>query len=212
LKNLAIYGAGGFGRETALLINQINAKNPTWRLAGFYDDGLAAGTDIDGLSVLGGMDELNAVKVVTGIAIAIADPIIKKGVFERITNRQLTFPSVIHPTFSMGASGNRIGKGCILTAGCILTTGIFLGDFVIINLLSSVGHDVRIGNFSSIMPGCSVSGNVKIGESTSIGTGARILQNLSVGSRCKVGAGAVLTRDFPDDKTIVGVPAEELQK
>jgi sugar O-acyltransferase (sialic acid O-acetyltransferase NeuD family) len=209
LKNLAIYGAGGFGRETALLVNQINAKSPKWRLTGFYDDGLPAGTVVDETSVLGGMDQLNALKVATDIAIAIADPLTRKRVFERIINSQVEFPSLIHPGFSMGSTGNRIGKGCILTAGSILTTGIQVGDFVIVNLLSSIGHDVRIGNFSSIMPGCSISGNVTIGAESLVGTGGRILQNLSIGSGCRVGAGAVVTQHFGNNKTILGVPAHE---
>jgi len=32
MKDIAIYGAGGFGREVACLINKINEVNPTWNL------------------------------------------------------------------------------------------------------------------------------------------------------------------------------------
>ena len=39
MKNIAIYGAGGFGREVACLLNIINEKEPTWNLVGFFDDG-----------------------------------------------------------------------------------------------------------------------------------------------------------------------------
>ena len=54
--------------------------------------------------------------------------------------------------------------GTVLTAGVILTTRIQTGDFVLINLATTVGHDVNIGNFCSIMPGCSISGSVSLGE------------------------------------------------
>ncbi len=209
MKNLAIYGAGGFGRETALLVKQVNAKTPTWHINGFYDDGLDVGTSVDGLHVLGGLREINSLKTETALVIAIAEPSVREKLFAQINSPAISFPSLIHPDFSLGADNNIIGKGCILAAGSILTTGVVLGDFVIINLLCSIGHDVEIGAFCSIMPGCSISGNVKIGTRCSIGTGVRILQNLSIGKSTRVGAGAVVTRDFGDGKTVVGIPAHE---
>ena len=38
MKDIAIFGAGGFGREVACLIKRINEKEPTWRFIGFFDD------------------------------------------------------------------------------------------------------------------------------------------------------------------------------
>lgn len=35
MRDIAIYGAGGFGRETACLIKEINSVKPTWNLIGF---------------------------------------------------------------------------------------------------------------------------------------------------------------------------------
>ena len=38
MKDIAIYGAGGFGREVACLLNAINANDAIWNLIGFFDD------------------------------------------------------------------------------------------------------------------------------------------------------------------------------
>ena len=38
MKNIVIIGAGGVGRETALIIQQINELELTWNLIGFIDD------------------------------------------------------------------------------------------------------------------------------------------------------------------------------
>ncbi len=209
LKNIAIYGAGGFGRETALLIQQINAQTKHWEMIGFYDDGIIQGTKVDTWSILGGMKELQMAKEPLSIVVAVADPAIRKSIVHSLSKCHLDFPSIVHPSCQTGDANNQFGKGCILTAGVILTTGIHLGDCVIINLQTTLGHDVWIGEFTTVMPGCSISGNVKIGESCMIGTGARILQNLNVGEQCKIGAGAVVTRSFAAGKTIVGVPADE---
>ena len=46
MKKIAIYGAGGFGREVACLLNKINEVKLTWELIGFFDDGLAIGTEV----------------------------------------------------------------------------------------------------------------------------------------------------------------------
>ena len=38
MKDIAFFGAGGFGREVACLIKRINEKEPTWNFIGFFDD------------------------------------------------------------------------------------------------------------------------------------------------------------------------------
>ena len=54
MKNIAIFGAGGFGREVKTIIDSINSKNPnTYNFLGFYDPGLVTGTSADGSPVLG---------------------------------------------------------------------------------------------------------------------------------------------------------------
>jgi sugar O-acyltransferase (sialic acid O-acetyltransferase NeuD family) len=209
LKDLAIYGAGGFGRETALLIQQINARSRKWSIRGFYDDGLKKGQVVDKLKVLGGFQDVQSYKKRMNLVIAVADPGTRKSIAAKVDNPRIDFPSIVHPQCITGAASNTWGRGCILTAGVILTTGIELDDFVIINLSSTVGHDVKMAKFVTIMPGCNISGNVRIGEGTMMGTGSQVLQNLSIGSSCKVGAGAVVTNSFDDNKTIVGIPAHE---
>jgi len=206
MENLAIYGAGGLGREVALLIQQINEVHHRWNVIGFFDDNVKAGERIDGLPVLGGANEINALEQ-TAVVMAIAEPALRKIAFNKISNRKISFPSIAHPQSNLGSASNRFGKGSIITAGCYLTTGIDIGEFVIVNLSCTLGHDVTLGNFTAVMPGCNISGNVKVGEGTLIGTGAKILQNITLGSHCKVGAGAVITRDFEGGQTIVGVPA-----
>ena len=38
-RKIAIYGAGGFGREVALMLQQMNKAEAEWDIIGFYDDG-----------------------------------------------------------------------------------------------------------------------------------------------------------------------------
>jgi len=211
VSDIAIFGAGGFGRETALMIRQINEVTPRWNLVGFYDDALVKGSEVDGIKILGGLTELNKVREALSLAIAVADPSARRKIVTGIANECIDFPVLRHPHNFLGDDQlNQVGKGCILTAGNIFTVNIHLEEFVIVNLACTIGHDVTVGRFSTIMPGCSISGNVKIGESNLIGSGVRILQNISIGNNCKVGAGAVVIKDSKGDVTLVGVPAKAL--
>lgn len=48
---------------------------------------------------------------------------------------------------------------------------------------------------------------VTIGDDCWIGGHATILPGITIGNRCIIGAGAVVTRDVPNDTTVVGNPA-----
>lgn len=207
MKNVAIYGAGGLGREIALHVKQTSRA-----VIGFFDDGKKENTTVDGLSVLGGLHELNAYHEPLDVVVAIADPGIRASIVLSIKNSRINFPSSIHPKALFDNTFNRIGAGCVITANCIFTTGITLGDFVIVNLASTIGHDAAIGNYAALMPGCHISGNVTIGERAFIGTGAVILQGINIGANAIVGAGAVVTKDVAAGITVVGVPAKTLKK
>jgi acetyltransferase-like isoleucine patch superfamily enzyme len=55
-------------------------------------------------------------------------------------------------------------------------------------------------------------GRVRIGNGCWIGAKAVILMNVELGDRCVVGAGAVVTRSFPADSVVVGVPARPIER
>ena len=46
-----------------------------------------------------------------------------------------------------------------------------------------------------------------IGDNVFIGAGAKILGDIKIGNNVKIGANAVVTKDVPDNCTVVGNPA-----
>ena len=211
MKQIAIVGAGGFGREVQMLIGQINAVNPEWELAGFWDDGIAKGTMVNGLPVLGTVADL-ARSGQGWMVMAIGDPAIKKKVAHQLEDSGIRSATLIHPSVIMGDRRyNSIGEGTIICAGNILTVNIQIGRHVILNLGCTVGHDAIIGDYSSFMPSVNISGEVVAGEGVYAGTGVKINNRITIGAGTIIGSGAVVVNDLPPNCTAVGVPAKPIK-
>jgi len=196
---LYIYGAGGFGKELLYLIR--NAHRPI-SVSGFVDDNSRV-SQLQELPVLSHVPE-NA-----WLLPSIANPHIRKRIVEQFEERIWNQP-IIHHTIHLD-SHVKVGKASILCEGVRCTTDIRIGKSVIINLNATIGHDCVIEDYVSIMPGANISGNVFIGEGTLIGSGAVILPGIKIGAWSKVGAGAVVTKDVPDNTTVIGVPARRVE-
>jgi len=85
----------------------------------------------------------------------------------------------------------------------------FLADFALAKHI--IGHDAKIGNYSTILPSVNVSGFVNISKCVSVGTGSAIIQGVSIGENTIVGAGSVVIRDLPANCTAVGSPAKPIK-
>lgn len=212
MKDIAIFGVGGFGREVLALIKDINKVEPTWNIVGFFDDGYEKGLIINGYPTLGTSADLNKWETPISVAISIGNPVIKKKILDKITNPLVDYPTLIHPTVWIGDSEFvEMGKGCIICAGNLITTNIKIGDFVILNLGCTVGHDTIIKKYSAFMPSVNISGEVIIDEGVYVGTGAKIINQLEIGDYTVVGAGAVVSKTLPSHCTAVGVPAKPIK-
>ncbi|SDX88524.1 acetyltransferase [Hymenobacter psychrophilus] len=207
-RRLAIFGAGGLGREVLVLLRQLNAVAPAWDLVGFYDDQPPATDLIHGLRYLGTAADLNATPEPLAVAVAVGSSASRAAVVARLTSPQLHFPVLIHPGVSTESFQHlQIGAGCIITQGCILTTDIRLGRHVLLNLGGTVGHDAVLDDFCSLMPHANVGGGAHLEAGAYLGTNATVLQQVRIGARTVLGAGAVAIRNLPADCTAVGVPA-----
>lgn len=210
MKNIAIFGAGGFGKEVACLINKINEINPTWNQIGFFDDEVPEGTIVSHYGkVLGGITEVNVFPDELAICIAIGNPASLRCVRERITNEKVYFPNIIAPSFEMADPKSfKLGEGNFIGNGCGVSCDVTIGNFNILNADIIMGHDVVIGDYNVLMPDIRISGEVKIGEENLLGVGSIILQQIKIGNNVHLGAGAVLMTKPKNGCTYIGNPAK----
>jgi len=165
MKDIAIYGAGGFGREVFAYLRNINSKSHKWNIIGFFDDGKEKGSHNEYGEILGGIDELNNWKAPIDILVTIGAPATLKAVVEKIVNPLVSFPNLIDESTYMADSDSvRFGKGNIVMGGCIFTVNIQLGDFNILNGDVLFGHDAKAGDCNVFMAGTRICGEVEIGN------------------------------------------------
>lgn len=204
---LLIVGAGGLGREVAATALALG----NWNEIAFVDDN--ATEPVNGLSIWGDVADLSTAEGHYEVMIAIGNPSLKRSIHERLKkNEKLTFPTIVHPNARIHwPEYVHLGNGTYIADGTIITTNVRIGDFVLINLGCTVGHDTTIGDYSCIMPSANISGGATIEEEVYIGTGAKLIKATNLGRGCVVGAGAVVNVDIPINETWGGVPAKPLK-
>lgn len=209
---IAVYGAGGLGREVAGGIQRINkAGHQQWEIVGFFDDNIPVGTQVSHYGkVLGGINELNAFDEPLALAIAVGSPKTRKYIHNLIKNDNITFPNLIAPSFRILDNKTfTIGQGNIIQDNCSVTCDVKIGDFNVFNGSNAMGHDVNVGNYNVMMPGVRLSGEVTVGDCNLLGVGSVVLQRVKIGNNLTLGAGSVMMTKPKDGLTYIGVPAKK---
>lgn len=103
-----------------------------------------------------------------------------------------------------------IGANCCIDRGCLDDTVI--GDYVKIDNLCHIAHNVNIGRGSKIIALSLLAGSVQIGEESYIAPGCLIKNQVAVGKQSVVGMGAMVLKDVEEESVVVGYPAKAIRK
>lgn len=203
-----IIGAGGFGREVLNIYIDLGREE---EIAGFLIENCdKQGTKINekplhDITLLNNI-EMSNVKLIC----AIGTPL-RKRLIEDTKSKGFSYDSVIHPSV-VKSRWVAFGEGTIICAGNIFTSQIKVGDYSIVNLSCTIGHDVEIRKYTTISPGVNVSGRVTIGDECFIGTGVSIIEKVTIGNQSYIGAGSVVVNDIPSNVMALGIPAKPVRK
>lgn len=212
MKDLLIYGFGGFGHEVACLVNHINNYNPTWKILGYIDDGVEVGAECKYGKVIGNQETLNGWDKPVDVVIAIGNNKCLETISKNITNPNVDFPNIIAPNvFYFDNESVTMGKGNIVTFGCRLSCNVRIGDFNVLNGNISLGHDAQVGNFNVMFPETRISGQTSVGDRNFFGARTFVAQCLKIGNDCRFGAGAYILRKTKNGCLYMGNPAKRIE-
>jgi sugar O-acyltransferase (sialic acid O-acetyltransferase NeuD family) len=124
--------------------------------------------------------------------------------------KETQFFTFIHPT-ALIMDNVEIGEGSFIGAYSILTTNIKIGKHAILNRGNHIGHDCRIGDYFSAMPGAIVSGNVTIYSLVYMGTNSSIREKLSIHSLTKIGMNSAVVKHIERSGVYVGIPTKKIE-
>ncbi|MFW9994124.1 MAG: acetyltransferase [Candidatus Odinarchaeota archaeon] len=143
-----------------------------------------------------------------GFCIAIGNPHgrVRLQFHDRLVNEGLTPITIAHETAYI-APNSTIGTGSQIMAGAIICPEVKIGRECIINTKASIDHECILEDGVEVAPGATLCGLVHVGVNAWICAGATVLPRIKIGVNAIVGAGAVVTKDVPDNSTVLGVPA-----
>lgn len=199
-KKLCIIGSGGFARETFFL-----ARICGFEVEAFID--LNERKSIYGIPVRS-ESHFNFKKHLA--VVAIGNSILRSRVVQKM-NSNTEYPALIHPTALFFGSVN-FGVGAVVCANSVLTCDVTIGNHAQLNLGTTVGHGVKIGDFFTTAPGVHINGDNNIGDFVYFGTNSSTIENIHISNQVTIGANACVVRHIHKPGTYVGVPARIVNK
>ena len=143
------------------------------------------------------------------IMIAVGSSEERESIALRLPPETLYFSYKHHTALILGDC--KLGIGYFIGANCILTTDIEIGDHLLLNRGNHIGHDCKIGNFFSAMPGSIVSGNVTIGERVYLGTNSSIREKITVCDDVTIGLNTGIVKNIHSSGIYAGSPTRKIR-
>jgi sugar O-acyltransferase (sialic acid O-acetyltransferase NeuD family) len=205
-----IVGAGGFARETAQAVADLNAVRHSWDLLGFADDDISIeGKTVDGFPVLGQPEKALSRHTTARVVVCTGRPdnyFSRRHIVSRLDLRPERYATIIHPTASVPAAA-QVGRGTVILATVIVTAQARIGAHVAVMPACVITHDDVVGDYVTLASGVRLGGGVSVADGAYLGAGSLIREGLRVGAWSLVGMGSVVVRDVPPAQVWFGSPA-----
>lgn len=203
---MVIVGAGGYGLEVLLYAREAKDRGWPHTVDGFIDDGLPAGTVVDGgLGVLG--PSTHGGLLSGGVIIAVGDADARAALAARVRASGGELVTLVHHTAYVASSAT-VGAGSILCPFSMVAAHARIGSNVSMNVYASVGHEAVVGDHAVLSPYSALLGRTHVGDRCYVATHATVAPGVEVGAQSKVSAGAAVMRDAPPGSLLVGNPAK----
>lgn len=210
-KKLYILGAGGFAREIYSYLKDSDFGYQGYTLVGFLNDNRDSLEGFDTIEhpIVGAIKNLT-LGADDAVIMGLANCQFKQVLYQHYTDLGIEILSYIHPTALVGNAVD-VGAGSVLGPYSLATTNVKIGKCNTINVMSTLGHDVILGDFCTISGHCDITGGAELGESVFLGSHTTIIPKVVVGSGAVVGAGSVVIKKIAPGVTVFGNPARKIK-
>ena len=209
MTEVVIFGAAGLGR----LVLDILLQNDRYRPVAFLDsDPAKHGTTVDGLTVLGGMEQLARLRQdeINSVIVAIGDCHERVKIAESLTQQDMNLVSAIHPLASIAPSAD-LGRHLIIGARVMICVHAQIANHCVLSAGAIVEHDNRLECGVFLHPAARLAGGVSVGAYGVLGIGSCVIPYRKVGEDARVEPGSVVIRDVLAGMTVGGAPAVRIK-
>ena len=211
VKNIIIIGVGGFARELYWLIPQSVNVEKGFQIKGFLDGDVKLSDESYEKLPMGLLGDVTTYNFQEEdyLVCGIGTPDVREKIIRLAQERGGKFISLVHRT-AMLHGVKHLGEGIIIGPYAGVGDADEIGNHVVINTASHLGHDVRVGDYSCIMAHVNLMGGSTVGNRVFIGGSATILPHAKIGDDAVVGAGSVVLKSVKKGKKVFGNPAMAL--
>jgi sugar O-acyltransferase (sialic acid O-acetyltransferase NeuD family) len=210
MSRLLLVAASGLAREA------IEVERLVGRVSQFHvvdDDPATWGTDVQGATVVGGLDLVREYDDHEILVCAGAGPV-RRRIVERLTDLGVgpeRYARVVHPSLEI-PPWCVLGPGTVVLAGVVVTADVAVGSHVVVMPHVTLTHDVVVDDFATLCAGVSLGGGVHVGNGAYLGMNASVRQGTTVGRDAVLGMGAALIDDLPPGECWAGLPARPVTR
>lgn len=210
MKNpVIIFGASGLAQAA----KEIFESNDIVTYCFLDDDKTLHNTEIDGISVLGSMDDDGFLKLIgkkCEAFVAIDEKAVRSSVVNMLNKKRKVMPvNAIHGTAIISRSAH-IGYGNFINMGAKVGNQAKVPNHCIVHAGATIDYNVEIEDFVQIGSGSNINSGVQIGKEAFIGSGATIVSGVKIGEGARIGAGSVVIADVDKNETVFGNPATKV--
>ena len=116
------------------------------------------------------------------------------------------------PSLGKVVIGNNVEIGACCNVAMGSSGDTIFEDFVKLDALVHIAHDVYLGKNTEITAGAVLGGFADLGFKSYLGLNSTVKNRIKLGGECIVGMGAAVIRPVPENCTVAGNPAKPLIK
>jgi sugar O-acyltransferase (sialic acid O-acetyltransferase NeuD family) len=205
-------GGPGDGLAVSETVLDAGRAGQPVELLGFLNDSLSPGTLVNGVPVLGRLEDWSQLEhdILFIPAIQkVKDMPARVQRLESLGIPDSRMGTIIHPKATV-ATDVTIGVGSFVLSGATVLPLVEIGRFAGVRAGAMLGHHCVIGDHTYVGPNATMCGRSVLREGAHLGPGAVLMDSTSLGRFSVAGISAAVTKDVLDYWIVFGNPARRV--